>query len=148
MTRLADVIVVHAIRDWMERAAGSSGAGGWLSALRDPQIGRTMAEIHRRPERAWTVAQMARAAGLSRSRFSERFTKLSGAAPKHYVTQVQMHRASEMLRTERVTVAELAGRFGYESEPAFARAFKRHVGEPPGAMRARARLDVRRMIVQ
>ncbi|MEO7729951.1 MAG: AraC family transcriptional regulator [Kofleriaceae bacterium] len=136
MTRLADVIVIHAIRAWLERAAGTTG---WLAALRDPQIGRTMAEVHRRAERAWSVAQLARVAGLSRSRFSERFSELAGLAPAQYVAKVQMHRAGEALRTERVTIAELAARFGYESEPAFARAFKRHVGEPPGRVRARAR---------
>jgi AraC-like DNA-binding protein len=138
MTRLADVIVIQALRSWLERA---SDATGWLAALRDPQIGRAIAEIHRRSERAWTVDQLARLAGLSRSRFSERFTALAGVAPAHYVTRAQMYRASEILRSERVTIAELAGRFGYDSEPAFARAFKRHVGEPPGAVRSRSALN-------
>ncbi|MEO8549689.1 MAG: AraC family transcriptional regulator [Kofleriaceae bacterium] len=131
MTRLADVIVIQAIRSWIESAAPT----GWLAGLRDPQIGRAMAEIHQHPDRAWSVAALARTAGLSRSRFSERFTALAGFAPMLYVTKVQMHRAAEMIQHERLTVAELATRFGYDSEPAFARAFKRHVGMPPGAVR-------------
>jgi len=135
LTRLADVLVLHAIRDWLERGDRPSG---WVAALRDPQIGRTIAELHRRPERAWTVEQLARIAGLSRSRFSERFSRLSGTAPMQYVTRMQMHRARELLRSERVTIGELAARFGYDSEPAFARAFKRNVGESPGAVRASA----------
>jgi AraC-like DNA-binding protein len=134
MTRLADVIVVQAIRDWLERTSDTSA---WLAALRDPHIGRALAGVHRNPQRAWSVDQLARIAGLSRSRFSERFTELSGSAPKHYVTRVQMHRAAELLRTAQVTIAELATRFGYNSEPAFSRAFKRHIGKPPGAVRSR-----------
>jgi len=135
MTRLADVIVIHAIRSWLERTAP---AAGWLAAVRDPHVGRAVAQIHQRPEHAWSVAELARISRLSRSRFSERFTELARFAPMQYVTKVQMYRASEILRGERVTIAELATRFGYESEPAFARAFKRHVGKPPGAVRREA----------
>jgi AraC-like DNA-binding protein len=132
MTRLADVVVIHAIRAWIEAAEPSSG---WLAALRDPQIGRVIAEVHQRPEDAWSVEIMAGIAHLSRSRFSQRFSQLLGEAPMQYVTKVRMQRAREQLRSERVNVAELAERFGYESEPAFARAFKRHTGISPGAAR-------------
>jgi AraC-like DNA-binding protein len=137
MTRLVDVVLIHAIRAWIEQADLRSG---WLAALRDPQIGRAMAEVHQRPEDDWSVEAMARLAHLSRSRLSQRFSELVGEAPMQYVTKVRMHRAHEQLRSERVTVAEIAKRFGYESEPAFARAFKRHTGTPPGAAR-RARAE-------
>src|SRR5262249_53195805 len=132
MTRLADVIVIHAIRAWIEQADLGSG---WLAALRDPQIGRAMAQIHQRPDEAWSVESMARIAHLSRSRFSQRFTELAGATAMQYVTKVRMHRARELLRGEKLSIGELAERLGYESEPAFARAFKRHIGMPPGAVR-------------
>jgi AraC-like DNA-binding protein len=132
MTRLADVVVIEAIRGWLEQADLGTG---WLAALRDPQIGRPMAEVHRRPEDRWSVEMMAGFAHLSRSRFSQRFGELTGEAPMQYVTRVRMHRAREELRAGRVTIAELAGRFGYESAPAFARAFKRHTGLSPGAVR-------------
>jgi len=136
MTRLADVIVIEAIRAWIEQADLSSG---WLAALRDPQIGRSMAEVHRRPEDAWSVEMMARLAHLSRSQFSHRFGELTGEAPMQYVTKVRMHRAREQLGAERVSISELAARFGYESAPAFARAFKRHTGLSPGAVRRERR---------
>src|SRR5262245_29902761 len=135
MTRLADVVVIHAVRSWIERADLNAG---WLTALRDPQVGRAMAAIHRSPERVWSVEALARLGGLSRSRFSERFTDLVGTAPMQYLTKLRMDRARELLQAGRVSIAELAGRFGYDSEPAFARAFKRHVGQPPGAVRGRA----------
>jgi AraC-like DNA-binding protein len=136
MTRLADVVVIQAIRGWIEQADVGTG---WLAALRDPQIGRPMAEVHRRPEERWSVEMMARFAHLSRSRFSQRFGELTGEAPMQYVTRVRMHRALEQLRAGRVTIAELAGRFGYESAPAFARTFKRHTGLSPGAVRRERR---------
>lgn len=132
MTRLADVVIIHAIRDWLERTHVESG---WLAALRDPQIGRLMADLHQRPDAPWSLTEMARVAGLSRSRFSERFSELLGVAPMHYLTTVRMHRASDQLQSDKVSIAELAQRFGYDSEPAFARAFKRHMGVPPGRVR-------------
>lgn len=131
MTRLADVVVLLGIRSWIE---ASDQPSGWIAALRDPSIGRAMAELHHRPERSWSVDELARAASLSRSRFSQRFSDLVGVAPMQYVTRLQMHRARDLLRTN-VSIGELATRFGYDSEPAFARAFKRHLGQPPGAMR-------------
>jgi AraC-like DNA-binding protein len=136
MTRLADVVVVYAIRSWIEQA---NPAVGWLAALRDPQLGRAMAAIHRSPERVWSAEALARVAGLSRSRFSDRFTGLVGTAPMQYLTKLRMDRARDLLRGQKVSIAELAGRFGYDSEPAFARAFKRHIGQPPGAIRGHRR---------
>jgi AraC-like DNA-binding protein len=76
---------------------------------------------------------------LAMTRASARSAELTGEAPMQYVTQVRMHRAREQLRAGRVTIAELAGRFGYESAPAFARAFKRHTGLSPGAVRRERR---------
>jgi AraC-like DNA-binding protein len=132
MTRLADVITLYAIRSWLER---TDIGRGWLAALRDSNIGRAMTEVHRRPEEPWSVQSMARAANLSRSRFSQRFTELLGSAPMQYVTKVRMQRAREMFRADNLSIAAVAERFGYDSEAAFARAFKRHVGLPPGAVR-------------
>ena len=94
MTRLADVIVIQAIRAWIEQADLSSG---WLAALRDPQIGRPMAEVHRRPEDGWSVETMARLAHLSRSRFSQRFGELTGRgahAVRHQGPHVPRARAA------------------------------------------------------
>lgn len=138
MTRLADAVVIHAVRSWIE--TGAQGASGWLGAVRDPQIGRALALVHAEPETAWTVERLAESAHMSRSAFSERFSTLLGVGPMHFVTRLRMHRASELLRREPTTIAELAARLGYESEHAFARAFKRHMGIPPGAARRTALL--------
>ncbi len=137
MTRLADVLVVQAVRWWLDHCA--EGRSGWLTALRDPQVGKALALIHRRPEEGWTVGSLAKAVHLSRSVFSERFTELVGKPPMQYLTRWRMHLAGRWLREDKLRLGEIAARLGYESEPSFSRAFKRHMGAPPGAVRRGAR---------
>ncbi|MEU7996324.1 AraC family transcriptional regulator [Micromonospora sp. NPDC049060] len=133
ITRLSDVLVVQALRAWLEN--DPAARSGWLGALRDPLIGRAISLIHREPGRHWTVASLAEKIPMSRSAFAARFTELVGEPAMSYVTRWRMHLAATALRDEGATVAELASRFGYRSEAAFARAFKRVVGSPPGAAR-------------
>jgi AraC-like DNA-binding protein len=136
ITRLADILVIQAIRAWIETAPAARS--GWLGALQDPQIGRALALIHRDPARAWTVASLASELAMSRSSFAARFTELVTEPAMHYVTRWRMYVAQNALETEGATVGELADRLGYRSEAAFARAFKRVVGSPPGAVRQAA----------
>jgi AraC-like DNA-binding protein len=133
ITRLADVLVIQAIRAWLE--TGPDARKGWLGALRDPQIGHALALIHADPARAWTVASLAHDVAMSRSAFAARFTDLVGEPVMEYVTRLRMQIAVNALCDGGTTVAELAHRLGYRSEAAFARAFKRVVGLPPGAVR-------------
>ena len=136
ITRLADILVIQAIRSWLE--TDPAARTGWLGALQDRQIGPAIALIHRDPARAWTVASLADELAMSRSAFAARFTELVGEPAMPYVTRWRMHVAVGALRDEGATVAELADRLGYRSEAAFSRAFKRVVGVPPGALRASA----------
>ena len=133
MTRLADILVLQTIRAWLERDEGQRL--GWLGALRDPDIGSALALIHRRAEEPWTVASLAREVHLSRSVFSERFSKRVGMSPMQYVTRWRMSLARSWIREERMSASEAAHRLGYSSEAAFSRAFKRHLQVPPGAFR-------------
>ena len=136
ITRLADILVIQAIRTWI--AQHPDAQRGWLGALRDPQIGRVIRRVHREPGRAWTVESMAREARMSRSAFAARFTALVGEPAMRYVARWRMNVAVEALKDGRVTIAALADRLGYESEAAFARAFKRIVGRCPGESRPRS----------
>jgi AraC-like DNA-binding protein len=133
ITRLGDILVVQAIRSWIETDPASRS--GWLGALQDRQIGRAIALIHRDPARDWTVAALADELAMSRSAFAARFSELVGEPAMQYVTRWRMQVAVNALREENATVAELAARLGYRSEAAFARAFKRVIGTPPGAIR-------------
>jgi AraC-like DNA-binding protein len=133
ITRLGDILVVQAIRSWLETDAAART--GWLGALQDHQIGRALSLIHRDPSRAWTVASLADELAMSRSAFAARFTELVDEPVMQYVTRWRMQVAVNSLKEEGATVAELASRLGYRSEAAFARAFKRVIGLPPGAVK-------------
>jgi AraC-like DNA-binding protein len=133
ITRLADILVIQAIRSWIE--TDTAARRGWLGALRDPQIGRAIALVHGQPERAWTVGSLADEVAMSRSAFAARFSELVGEPVMQYVTRWRMQVANDALRSEGATVAEVAARLGYRSEAAFGRAFKRAIGVSPGAAR-------------
>jgi AraC-like DNA-binding protein len=137
ITRLSDVLVIQAIRAWIETEPDAEAT--WLGALRDPQIGRALALVHGDPSRAWTVASLAREVAMSRSAFAARFTDLVGEPTMQYVTRVRMQIAVTALRDDGASVAELASELGYRSQAAFARAFKRIVGVAPGTIKRRAR---------
>ena len=127
VTRLADVVVIQAVRAWLDTAATGPG---WLRALRDPQVGRVVAQLHREPGTAWTLTRLAREARMSRSSFAARFTELAGEPAMHYVARWRMHLATVAL-ADGARVGELARQLGYESEAAFSRAYKRVVGVSP-----------------
>jgi AraC family transcriptional regulator, alkane utilization regulator len=135
ISRLTDVIFVQALRAWMQSQPDTKG--GWLGALHDPQIGRSLALIHRHPERAWTVATLGAGVGMSRSPFSARFKALVGEGPLSYVRRWRMQLAGDLLVREPLTVAEVAERVGYQSEAALSRAFRREWGITPSAHRRR-----------
>ena len=135
LTRFADILVILAIRCWVE--SDPAAQRGWVGALQDPHVGRALAAVHRSPEQPWTVAGLAREAAMSRSAFAARFTDLVGEPAMRYVARWRMESATVALRGG-ATVAELASRSGYDSEAAFARAFKRLTGVTPGSVRRRA----------
>jgi len=133
ITRLGDILVIQAIRSWLE--TDPAAKTGWLGALQDNQIGRAIALIHRDPARNWTVGSLAAELAMSRSAFAARFTELVEEPAMQYVTRWRMQVAVTALRNDGATVGELASRLGYRSEAAFARAFKRVSGVPPGAVK-------------
>jgi AraC-like DNA-binding protein len=136
ITRLGDILVIQAIRAWME--GDPAAQRGWLGALQDPQIGRAISSIHRDPARNWTVATLAQELAMSRSAFAARFTELVGEPVMSYVARWRMHVAVAALKEEGAMVSQLADRLGYRSEAAFSRAFKRVIGVSPGAIKRRA----------
>jgi AraC-like DNA-binding protein len=133
MARLSDALVTRALRHYLD----SGQEAGWLRGLRDPYIARALAALHEDLSTRWTVESLARAAGLSRSAFAARFTRLVGRAPMDYLFQCRMLMAMKLLRDEQATVATVAGRVGYGSEAALSAAFSRYKGTTPGAYRRR-----------
>ena len=107
---------------------------GWLAALRDPILGRAIMLLHAQPATAWTVDRLARSVAVSRSVLADRFVQALGVAPMHYLTQWRLQLAANLLRDQpQLGMAAIAERVGYESEAAFSRAFKRHLGVSPAA---------------
>lgn len=143
ITRLADILVIQAIRSWIEQDPAAQT--GWLGALQDKQIGRAISLIHRDPARAWTVESLATAVGMSRSAFAARFAELAGEPPMRYAARWRMHVALTSLKGDGVALGELAPRLGYQSEAAFSRAFKRFIGVSPGAARRSGVIGTERM---
>jgi AraC-like DNA-binding protein len=114
-------------------------AGGGLPA--DPRIARALQRLRAQPAEPWTVAALAKAAGLSRAAFARRFLAEVGAPPLHHLAELRMQLAARLLAEGEASLASIAAEVGYESEFAFGRAFKRHTGEAPGAYRRRIRAD-------
>lgn len=128
--RLADVVLVHAIRGWLQ---SEEPASGWIAALRDPTLGPVLRAVHADPAAPWTLESLAAEARLSRSAFSERFTAVVGEPPMAYVTGWRLDLAARRLREPGASVAAVARATGYDSGPGFHRAFVRRHGTTPGA---------------
>jgi AraC-like DNA-binding protein len=133
LSRMSEMMFVDAVRRYTIGLPESSA--GWLAGLRDRLVGRTLALLHDEPSRHWSIDELGRRIGLSRSALHERFMQLIGVPPMQYLAQWRMQVASRMLLDTRATVATIALEVGYDSEAAFARAFKRLVGKPPAAWR-------------
>lgn len=132
IARLTDVLVIQAIRLWLE--GNPLGQAAWLAAVEDPNVSRALSLIHRRPETGWTVGSLAKASAMSRSAFAARFTDLLGEPPMRYLTRWRMHCARSLLQRGRRSIEDVAGALGYQSAAAFSRAFKRSENIWPGAV--------------
>ena len=131
--RLSELMFVDVIRRYLETLPADRL--DWLAGLRDPHIGRALAEIHRDPARHWTLESLAHTVAMSRSVFAEHFTKFVGTPPMQYLTSWRMQLAANQLLSTTDSVSVVANRIGYDSEAAFSRAFKKVVGAPPSEWR-------------
>ena len=133
LARMSEMMFVDAVRRYSDRLPPQSE--GWLAGLRDRFVGRALALMHEQPAQRWTIDELGRCVGLSRSALHERFAQLIGMPPMQYLAQWRMQAAARLLLETRSTVASIALDVGYDSEAAFARAFKRAVGKPPATWR-------------
>ncbi|WP_395068526.1 cupin domain-containing protein [Paraburkholderia silvatlantica] len=129
--RLADVLVVEAIRAYAEHARQAEM--GWLGAVSDPRLGRALRAIHEDVAQPWTVARLANVAGMSRAAFSAEFTHRIGQPPLSYLRAWRLTIARAALMRGDTTIALVASKVGYTSQSAFSHAFRRAFGCPPKA---------------
>jgi len=139
LSKLSEVLFVETLRRYV--AQWPEGRTGWLAGARDPELGRALALMHRRPSHPWTLADFARESGVSRSVFAERFRHVLGAPPMAYLTTWRLQLGARMIRSTGMSIAQVAAEVGYESEAAFNRAFKRAFGAPPARFRTETRPD-------
>jgi len=128
LTRLVEVLLIEALR----ATPGKDAPPGLLRGLADGHLASAMRQMHGQLARPWTVAQLAKTAGLSRSAFFERFTRTVGLPPIEYLLAWRMAVAKDLLRRRDLAIGEVAERVGYGSASTFSTAFRRHVGGPPG----------------
>jgi AraC-like DNA-binding protein len=131
--RLAEIMFVQMVRAY--HASGRAREVGWVAALGDPQLGAALRALHHAPADPWSVARLARIAGMSRSTFAARFKAQLGETPLDYLTRWRMYKAGAMLREGVLGIAEIASAVGYDSSGAFHRAFRRVYDQTPGAFR-------------
>ena len=137
LAKLSEALFVETLRRYIAQLPGQQT--GWLAGARDPEVGKALALMHRHPARPWTIADLANEAGLSRSVLAERFRHYLGEPPMSYLTRWRLQLGAQMLASTSYSVAQIASEVGYESEPAFNRAFKREFHSPP----ARFRMDLK-----
>jgi AraC-like DNA-binding protein len=133
LAKLSELMFIEVVRRHLESLP--AGQSGWLAGLRDPMVGKALALMHGKPAQRWTIEELAKQVGASRSVLAERFTQVVGTPPLHYLAKWRMQIALGMLGGGNANIATIAAEIGYDSEAAFSRAFKKLMGKPPSAWR-------------
>jgi AraC-like DNA-binding protein len=133
LTKLSELMFIEVVRRHLQSLPPEQS--GWLAGLRDPFIGKALSAIHGSAARNWTIEELAREVGLSRSVLAERFTDLVGLPPMQYLAKWRMQIAASQLSKGNANIAAIAADIGYGSEAAFSRAFKKVVGVSPSTWR-------------
>ncbi|MGB3389588.1 MAG: AraC family transcriptional regulator [Pseudaminobacter sp.] len=134
LERLVEILLIEALR---ATPAGETQPG-LLRGLADPRIATALRRMHADVERSWTIPDLAREAGMSRSAFFDRFVRMVGVRPMEYLLSWRMAVAKDLLRGGGIALDEVARRIGYGSASTFSTAFSRHVGLPPGRFMRRS----------
>jgi AraC-like DNA-binding protein len=137
LAKLSEVLFVETLRTYIAHLPAQQT--GWLAGARDSEVGKTLALMHRNPAQPWTIASLAREAGVSRSVLAERFRHYLNEPPMAYLTRWRLQLGAQMLTSTSYSVAQIASEVGYESEAAFNRAFKREFKIPPARFRSQSR---------
>jgi len=143
LAKLSEVLFVETLRAYIAQLPPEQT--GWLAGARDSEVGKTLALMHRNPAHPWTIASLAKAAGVSRSVLAERFRHYLNESPMAYLTRWRLQMGAQMLVSTSHSVAQIAPEVGYESEAAFNRAFKREFAVPPARFRNQSRSGHRKL---
>ena len=133
VSKLAEVLFIEALRRYISTMPPKQT--GWLAGARDPFVGQALAHLHKQPAHPWTITDLAKRAGTSRTRLVARFRHYLSESPMGYLTRWRLKLGEEMLQSAGETVAAVAAAVGYGSEASYNRAFKREFGIPPASYR-------------
>ena len=137
LAKLSEVLVVETLRRYI--ALLPREQTGWLAGVRDPEVGKALALLHRRPAHPWTIASLGNEGGIARAVLAERFRRYLSETPMAYLTRWRLQLGAQMLTSTSNSVVQIAAEVGYESEPSFNRAFKREFGLPPARFRSHSK---------
>ena len=130
LQRLLEVMLVEALR-WRSIESGTL-SGGLLKAMRDPALARVLRSMHADVRTGWTVSELSKIAGMSRSAFAARFGETLGCGPIEYLSRWRMALAQDALTNGVKSIDRIAEEIGYESASAFSTAFRKRLGCAPG----------------
>jgi AraC-like DNA-binding protein len=137
VAKLSEALFAETLRRYVELLPPDQT--GWLAGARDPAVGSALALLHRQPSAPWTIAELSKQVGVSRSVLAERFRHFLGVPPMAYLARWRLQLGAQLLTSTSHSVAHIAAEVGYESEPAFNRAFKREFGSPPARFRMKSK---------
>jgi len=134
LAKLSELLFIEVLRQYAN-APVDDERRGWLAGLGDHVVGHSLRKLHERPAHGWSLDELAREVGVSRSVLAERFHRLVGTPPMQYLTQWRMLLAASLLRRGNASLSRIADEVGYQTDTAFSRAFRREYGMPPAAWR-------------
>ena len=137
LAKLSEVLFVETLRRYIALLPGEQT--GWLAGIRDPEVGKALALLHRKPAYPWTIAALTNEVGISRTVLAERFRRYLSETPMAYLTRWRLQLGAQLLKSTNSSAAQIAADVGYESEPSFNRAFKREFGLPPARFRSKSK---------
>ena len=132
--RLAEIMLVNMSRALLVHRGSTPDA---RSIPTSRQVMRAITAFFAAPERSWTLPDLAKAAGMSRTRFAETFKLVTGQTPKHVISRMRLTAIARRLASASLSVETAAEEAGYGSYEAFVRAFQREFGETPARWRRR-----------
>jgi AraC-like DNA-binding protein len=130
---LVDMLFHYILREWIAQREGDGQS--WSRALKDTHLQKAITAMHAEPSRDWSVDDLAGTAGISRAAFAQKFKRISGDTPAHYLTKLRIQSAMDMLRTADDSVERIAEAVGYNDSFVFSKAFKRIQGLSPKEFR-------------
>jgi len=132
---LSELLLVEAVSAYANQL--SPREAGWIAGLRDQIVSKALVLLHSEYKRIWTLEELARSVGASKTSLVNRFNTIVGEPPMHYLTNWRLNSAARQLEQTSLSIAEIANNVGYQSTEAFSRAFRRRYSAPPAAWRLR-----------